>query len=640
MTRAGHPPCRRSRANCSGAISGRSSAGASSPSPASERSESVLHGRRARRHLEEHRLRQRVDEHQRRQDSRHRDSIGALAVAPSNPKSHLRGNGRSATFAATSIPATASTRATDAGKTWQYAGLRDTHTTTSLVDRSARSERRVRCLDGPRVQTAIPNAASSKPPTAARRGTKCSSSTTTPARPIVVMDPHEPARAVRGDVAGAPQAVETYERRPGQRLVQDHRRAARIGRRFPSNPGIRARHARQNGRRGFGEQSARRLRDRAGARRRRLPLGRRRRDVEARQRRDEIAPARLLLYGDLRRSRRTPTSRTRRKSTACSRRPTAAKRGSAHHARRATITSCGSTRTIRRSCSKATTAARRFRSTAARRGAPKTISRRGSITTSRSTTVSVSRLRRRARRRRVRRTRARRTTGLIDCGDWHGVASGESTFVAPEPGNAERHVRQRLLQHAVRASTTATGETAKREPVAEIHVGRVRGRDASIASAGRIRSCSRRRTATNCSSRRKSCSQARDRGKTWTIISPDLTRNDKSTEGPSGGPIDLDQTGAETFPDIFVARRLAARTANVMWAGSADGLVHVTTDHGAKWTARHAAGAAAVGADQQHRTVAYGDRGTAYLTRLALHVGRLPSLRLQNDRLRRALDAR
>jgi photosystem II stability/assembly factor-like uncharacterized protein len=74
-----------------------------------------------------------------------------------------------------------------------------------------------------------------------------------------------------------------------------------------------------------------------------------------------------------------------------------------------------------------------------------------------------------------------------------------------------------------------------------------------------------------------------DKGQTWTIISPDLTRNDPTTEAPSGGPVYWDQTGAETFPDI-ASLAASPLDANVLWAGSADGLVHVTTDHGAHWT--------------------------------------------------------
>jgi photosystem II stability/assembly factor-like uncharacterized protein len=76
--------------------------------------------------------------------------------------------------------------------------------------------------------------------------------------------------------------------------------------------------------------------------------------------------------------------------------------------------------------------------------------------------------------------------------------------------------------------------------------------------------------------------KSEDFGKTWSVISPDLTRNDKSTEGPSGGPITLDQTGAETFPDI-ASFNVSPLDDAVMWAGSADGLVHVTSDGGANW---------------------------------------------------------
>src|SRR5581483_2229497 len=67
-----------------------------------------------------------------------------------------------------------------------------------------------------------------------------------------------------------------------------------------------------------------------------------------------------------------------------------------------------------------------------------------------------------------------------------------------------------------------------------------------------------------------------DRGRTWTAISPDLTRNDKRVQGNSGGPIDQDQVGTETYPFIS-ALSVAPSDGAVMWAGSSDGLVHVTT---------------------------------------------------------------
>ena len=75
-----------------------------------------------------------------------------------------------------------------------------------------------------------------------------------------------------------------------------------------------------------------------------------------------------------------------------------------------------------------------------------------------------------------------------------------------------------------------------------------------------------------------------DYGRTWERLSPDLTRNDPKTEAPTGGPVDLDQTSAEVYPDIS-ALSVSPLDNGVMWAGSADGLVHVTVDGGAHWTA-------------------------------------------------------
>ena len=73
-----------------------------------------------------------------------------------------------------------------------------------------------------------------------------------------------------------------------------------------------------------------------------------------------------------------------------------------------------------------------------------------------------------------------------------------------------------------------------------------------------------------------------DAGKTWTPISPDLTRNDKSKQLPSGGPVELDMSGAETF-DAILSMALSASDPNVIWVGTDDGLVQVTRDGGKSW---------------------------------------------------------
>ncbi len=64
-------------------------------------------------------------------------------------------------------------------------------------------------------------------------------------------------------------------------------------------------------------------------------------------------------------------------------------------------------------------------------------------------------------------------------------------------------------------------------------------------------------------------------GQTWVQISPDITRADPMTIGPSGGPVTLDQTGVETYATVF-AIAPSPHDADVIWAGSDDGYVHIT----------------------------------------------------------------
>jgi len=73
-----------------------------------------------------------------------------------------------------------------------------------------------------------------------------------------------------------------------------------------------------------------------------------------------------------------------------------------------------------------------------------------------------------------------------------------------------------------------------------------------------------------------------DRGYHWTEISPDLTRNDKRTEQSSGGPITQDNTAAEYYATVFTIAESQVQ-AGTIWAGSDDGLVHVTADAGKNW---------------------------------------------------------
>ena len=73
-----------------------------------------------------------------------------------------------------------------------------------------------------------------------------------------------------------------------------------------------------------------------------------------------------------------------------------------------------------------------------------------------------------------------------------------------------------------------------------------------------------------------------DQGQTWETISPDLTRNDKSKQPSSGGPITKDNTSVEYYGTVF-AIAPSPLEKDQIWVGSDDGLVHLTRDGGKNW---------------------------------------------------------
>ncbi|MEM7454710.1 MAG: glycosyl hydrolase [Planctomycetota bacterium] len=73
-----------------------------------------------------------------------------------------------------------------------------------------------------------------------------------------------------------------------------------------------------------------------------------------------------------------------------------------------------------------------------------------------------------------------------------------------------------------------------------------------------------------------------DEGGSWQQISPDLTRNDPTKLGPSGGPITKDNTGVEYYCTIFAACE-SLHEQGVIWCGSDDGLINITRDGGENW---------------------------------------------------------
>ena len=74
-----------------------------------------------------------------------------------------------------------------------------------------------------------------------------------------------------------------------------------------------------------------------------------------------------------------------------------------------------------------------------------------------------------------------------------------------------------------------------------------------------------------------------DGGTHWEAISPDLTRNDKSKQQPSGGPVTIDDTGTEYYDTVFSIAP-SPLTKGLIWAGTDDGLIQYTHDEGKTWS--------------------------------------------------------
>jgi photosystem II stability/assembly factor-like uncharacterized protein len=73
-----------------------------------------------------------------------------------------------------------------------------------------------------------------------------------------------------------------------------------------------------------------------------------------------------------------------------------------------------------------------------------------------------------------------------------------------------------------------------------------------------------------------------DEGMSWEEISPDLTRNDTTKQDESGGPITKDDTSVEYYNTIFTFVESPIEP-GLLWAGSDDGLIHISRDNGESW---------------------------------------------------------
>jgi photosystem II stability/assembly factor-like uncharacterized protein len=170
--------------------------------------------------------------------------------------------------------------------------------------------------------------------------------------------------------------------------------------------------------------------------------------------------------------------------------------------------------------------------------------------------------------------------GYIDRSDWYPVGGGESGYIAPDPtdpnivyagsygGEITRydhrtHQEQAVNPWPINPIGWAAADVRHRfqwtEPIVfSPHDPK------TLYFAGEV------------------LFKTTDNGMSWTIISPDLTRNDKSKEAASGGPITKDNTGVEVYDTILSVVESPVQK-YLIWAGTDDGLVHLTRDGGQHW---------------------------------------------------------
>jgi photosystem II stability/assembly factor-like uncharacterized protein len=175
-----------------------------------------------------------------------------------------------------------------------------------------------------------------------------------------------------------------------------------------------------------------------------------------------------------------------------------------------------------------------------------------------------------------------RTRGFgIGITDWHDVGGCESGWIAPDPVNRDV-VYAGCYGGSITRHDEKTGE--QREVVAwpQLAVGQA-AKDLKYRFQWNAPILISRHDPSVLFHAAQKLLKSTDEGRTWVEISPDLTRNDPSKQQKSGGPITKDDTGVEVYDTIFAIAE-SPHEAGVIWAGTDDGLVHLTRDGGKNWT--------------------------------------------------------
>ncbi len=168
----------------------------------------------------------------------------------------------------------------------------------------------------------------------------------------------------------------------------------------------------------------------------------------------------------------------------------------------------------------------------------------------------------------------------IDWKDWYSVAGCESAFLAFDPDNPEfvfGGCYQGIIEKWVRASRE--GKAIKEYPELGLSIEPKDFKFRYNWNAPIISSPHDRNTIYHAGN---VVFKSTDQGNSWELVSPDLTRNDKTKQGPGGGPYTNEAAGGENY-NTLMALVESPHEKGVLWAGSDDGLVHITKDGGQNW---------------------------------------------------------
>ncbi len=170
--------------------------------------------------------------------------------------------------------------------------------------------------------------------------------------------------------------------------------------------------------------------------------------------------------------------------------------------------------------------------------------------------------------------------GVISRQDWYAVGGGESGYIAPDPRDPD-------VVYANSDSGQMTRYDHRTENFRDVSMFPldVSGNGAADLEY-RIQWTEPVFVSTHDSNVLYTAAQfvlkSTDQGRSWKRISGDLTRNDKSKQRPSGGPITLDITSVEYYDTVFALAESPLQK-GLLWAGTDDGLIQVTRDDGRTW---------------------------------------------------------